>query len=94
MIAQEVVRTTGINWESVSAIGAILLILQGLFFWSVQRRERKRDAEQDEVRREISESVNHLSEILLAKLETKETVARISERLARVEGAAGLRNSQ
>lgn len=51
-----------------------------------EQRENARLAENAELRREFTEAMAHLSDVLLAKLETKETVSRISERLSHVEG--------
>jgi uncharacterized membrane protein len=92
-IGAEAVRTTGINWESVSAICAIVAIMLTFVIWIFNRRDVKQQAENQQIRNDITESVNHLSEVLLAKLETKETVSRISERLARLEGAANIASS-
>ena len=90
----QTVHTAGINWESIGAIAALLAVAVTTILWALTRREQKADtrehmAEQrnNEIKQEIAASVNHLSEVLLAKLETKETVARISERLARLESA-------
>jgi hypothetical protein len=92
LLLSNIVHTTGINWESVGAIGAIMAVLQSFFVWLVTRKDQKREDDAQAVKQEIADSVNHLSEVLLAKLETKETVSRISERLSRVEGAAGIAN--
>lgn len=51
-----------------------------------EKREDDRAAENMDLRREFTSAITNLSEVLTAKLETKETVARISERLAHVEG--------
>jgi membrane protein implicated in regulation of membrane protease activity len=92
-IAAIAVRTTGVNWESVSAICAIVAVMLTFVIWIFNRRDVKQQAENQQIRNDITESVNHLSEVLLAKLETKETVSRISERLARLEGAANIASS-
>lgn len=81
IIAATAVHTTGINWESLAVIfGGFAAIATLLIGWIDRRQAR--------IRGEITDSVNHLSEVLLAKLETKDAVAKISERLARLEGAA------
>lgn len=97
LLANAVVHTTGINWESVTAIVGIVAIIQAMLFWLFTRRDKKRDDEAEAVRHQIAEAMqqqtealNHQTDMLLAKLETKETVARISERLARVEGSKGI----
>ena len=96
----QAVHTTGVNWESVATIVAIVGVVQGFLFWLFARRDKARDDKADEVRQMIAdamhdqaEALNHQTEMLMAKLETKETVSRISERLARVEGAAGLKTA-
>lgn len=100
MLADQIVHTTGVNWESVTAIVAIVGIIQGMLFWLFARRDKKREDSAEKVRVLITEAMqeqtnalNHQTDMLLAKLETKETVAKISERLARVEGAAGIKNA-
>ena len=82
------VRTTGINWESVAAIVALVSVLMSLMLWLISHRDRKLRQASEEIKVEITSAVDHLADVLMAKLETKETVARISERLARLEGAA------
>jgi hypothetical protein len=78
MIAAAVVHTSGINWES---IGTILGGFAAIAAVLVTLGERRQAA----IKNEIADSVNHLSEVLQAKLETKDTVNRLSERIARVE---------
>lgn len=73
------VRTTGINWQSLGAILAALVAAVGLIIAIQERRNRA-------ITTQITESVNHLAQVLEAKLETKETVAGLSVRVARMEG--------
>lgn len=87
LLSSSIVHTTGINWESVAAIAAVGAILQAGFFWVIARRDKVRSTETEQTKQEIAGAVNHLSEVLLAKLETKETVSAINARLSRVEGA-------
>lgn len=82
VIAASVSHEFVINWVSISVILAGIGAIGGLL---VALQERRNNAIKDQ----ITDSVNHLSDVLLAKLETKEKVAQISERLARLEGAAG-----
>ena len=88
--AGTVVRTTGINWESVAAIAAIVGILLTLILFVFNRQDKRRERVNLELRNDMTSSIDHLSEVLTAKLETKDTVARISERLARVEAVVGI----
>lgn len=88
--ALQAVRTTGINWESVAAIAAIVGILLTVLLWVFGRQDKRREAQAAELRGDMTNSLDHLAEVLTAKLETKDTVARISERLARVEAVIGL----
>lgn len=87
LLNSQFVHTTGINWESVAAIAAIGAILQGGFMWMVARKDKKREDANEATKTEIADSVNHLSEVLLAKLETKDRVNAIDVRLSKVEGA-------
>lgn len=84
------VKSTGINWESVAAIVALMSVVVTIMLYVITRRDRQTSVENQEIKQEISSAVDRLQEVLLAKLETKETVSRISERLARVEGAMKL----
>jgi uncharacterized membrane-anchored protein YhcB (DUF1043 family) len=97
------VRTTGINWESVGVIVSLVGVLVGAILWWLTRRDQRlraaadlRDqqqrAENQSIKQEIASAVGQLSEVLLAKLETKDTVSRISERLARVEASIGMKS--
>lgn len=94
-------HTTGINWQSIGAIGGLLAIAVTILLYVLNRRDTRRaqiveirdremERRNEEIKNEIATAVDHLSDVLTAKLETKETVARISERLARVEGASGI----
>lgn len=98
--ANVAVHTTGINWQSIGVIAGIVGIAVTITLFMIARRDRKTDARNDliqkqaeqrniEIKNEITTAVDHLSEVLIAKLETKETVAKISERLARLEGSRG-----
>lgn len=85
-------HATAINWQSIGAIAAVLAIFLGLMTWYLTRRDTRQAAQNEAIKQEIADAVGHLGERLEAKLETKETVSRISERLARLEGAAGMPN--
>jgi hypothetical protein len=82
-----VVHTTGVNWQSIGVIAAIIGVAVTVILAMLARRDRRMEQQNTEIKDEISNAVNHLSEVLLARLETKETVSKISERLARLEGA-------
>jgi hypothetical protein len=74
------VRTTGLNWESLAVIFAGFATIAGfLLTWSEHRSSQNKA--------EITDAVNRLSDVLQAKLETKQVVSGISERLARLEGS-------
>jgi hypothetical protein len=81
-IVQEV-HATGVNWDSVAVILAGFSAVIGLTIALQERRN-------SQIKSDISISVNHLSDVLQAKLETKETVAAMSERLARLEAVNGI----
>lgn len=89
-LAAQAVRTTGINWESVAAIGVIVGILVTVLLWVFGRQDKRRELATKELRQDMTNSIDHLSEVLTAKLETKDTVARITERIARVEAVMGI----
>lgn len=78
-LAVQTVHTAGINWESIAAIvGALVASITYLDF----RQTRK----QNGIRTEIREAVGNLGQVLDARLESKEKVAQLTERVAKVEG--------
>lgn len=67
MIAQAVVHTTGINIESVAVIvGAVVGLLTLVLAWTSRK--------QSQLQLEIAAAVNHQTELLMLKLETKDNV--------------------
>lgn len=89
VLAAQTVHASGINWVGISPVLGVIVAAAALILAMQSRREARQDKRSEEVKQEIASAIGQLSEVLLAKLETKETVARISERLARLEGAAG-----
>lgn len=80
--AQEAVKTTGLNWESLSVIvGAFAAVAAVMLTWTEHRAVNQKT--------QIADAVNYMAQVLEAKLETKEVVTQISIRLARLEGALG-----
>jgi hypothetical protein len=70
-MADAVVRTTGINWESVTTIAAsVIIIVTAITSWFT---------------RQITRAINDLSDKLTSKLETKDVVNLINLRLTSVE---------
>lgn len=61
----------------------------GIVLTILERRAKRREQAIQEIKGEITQSVDHLSEVLLAKLETKENVSQINARLSRIEGMMG-----
>jgi hypothetical protein len=84
------VHTSGVNWESVGVIVAAISVIITVMLWVFARQDRRRERTAIELRDDMRHSLDHLSDVLTAKLETKDTVARISERLARVEAVMGI----
>jgi uncharacterized membrane-anchored protein YhcB (DUF1043 family) len=89
--AVQTVHTSGLNIESLATILAGFATVVAVLIGFVSRRLDKRDAqhakEVEELRRDFTEGLTHMAEVLNARLETKEAVSGISSRLARVEGA-------
>jgi hypothetical protein len=81
------VHTSGVNWESLSVILVAIGVAFSVFTWVILRRDSKRQVQNEEIKTEIKVAVDHLAEVLLLKLETKETVSKIESRLSRIEGA-------
>lgn len=77
-----VVHTTGINWESIgilfTGMGAVLIA--GLTY--ITSRSDKRE---ERTRGEIATAINSQTNILMAKLETKDAVNAIDKRLVAIE---------
>lgn len=90
LLSEATVHTNGINWQSVGAIIAGITVILTIMGWIFARRDRKNEVQNEAIKQEISTAIDNLSTVLLAKLETKEKVAQISERLARLEGAANI----
>lgn len=61
------VHTTGINWQSIGAIVAAFAAVAAIMIAWTERR-------QSNIKNQIADSVNHLSDVLTAKLETKDAV--------------------
>lgn len=79
-------------WTAVGIVSTVVLGLFGLMLTLQGRRETRYNQQNTEIKTEIKDAVEHLGEVLTARMETKETVNGISVRLARVEGAMGIRN--
>jgi hypothetical protein len=79
VIAEATVHTSGINWESVSVTIASVATIMGLVTGWVGNR--------------IKVAINQQTEMLEAKLESKETVASIDRRLTRVEDRLRIREA-
>jgi sensor domain CHASE-containing protein len=91
VIAQSAVHTAGVNWESVTAIAGCVAVIMTVVLWIFNRRDSRQSAQNDALRAEFTHSIDNLTQVLLAKLETKETVSTVIERLARVEAIVGSR---
>lgn len=82
-LAVQTVQTTGINWESLSVIvGSFAAVAAVMLAWTEHRSSG--------TRQQITDAVTSMSQILEAKLETKEAVNSINIRLARLEGSRGI----
>lgn len=93
-LSEATVHTNGINWQSVGVMIAGITVILTIMGWIFARRDKKNEQQNEDIKKEISTAIDGLSTVLLAKLETKEKVAQISERLARLEGAANLGREQ
>ena len=89
-ITDAVVHTTGINWESIGAILGGFGTATSVLLAYVGRRADKRDAlhasQMRDVREDFQTGLRQMGTLLSAKLETKETVANLGQRVARLEG--------
>jgi uncharacterized membrane protein YccC len=82
--AVQTVQTTGINWESLATIvGSFAAIAAAMLAWTEHRSSN--------LRSQITDAVTTMSQILEAKLETKEAVNSINIRLARLEGSVSVK---
>lgn len=79
VMAIQTVHTTGINWESLAVIlggfAAVIAVLQTF----TSRRQARLESS-------IADAVNHQTEILMAKLETKENVNELRIKMAEMQG--------
>lgn len=76
--AAAAVHTTGVNWESLGVIIAAIATGCTIFFTISERRSAR-------IERQITGAVNGLSDVLLAKLETKETVSALRVTVAELQ---------
>lgn len=81
-------------WSAVGTISAFVIGALSVMLAIMSRRDKRSQERNNEIKEEIKTAVDHLGEVLTARMETKDTVSRISERLARVEGAMGIVNDR
>lgn len=98
VLASRVVQPdNGLNWQSIGVIVGATTFAFMVVTWYAARLEKRRQDDYSRreqhineqntlLRQEFSSAILHLGEVLSAKLETKEAVAKISERLAVAEG--------
>lgn len=90
MLSLQTVQTTGINWESVSVIvgtlGTLLIGCLAFFLGLIQKHNTQ-------IRHDISSSVDHLSEVLTAKLETKDAVNELRIEFVELKGKVEAQHS-
>lgn len=67
MLAYTTVHTTGINWDSIGAIGGVVIAAMGFIYALMERRSRT-------IKNDITSAVGNLETVLVAKLETKDAV--------------------
>lgn len=96
-ISALLVKTTNsINWEQTGTIIAAVVAIFSIITYYTGRRDNRQDQRDkalrddftnaiNEMRTDLTGSIDHLAEVLNAKLETKETVARLSERVRALE---------
>jgi hypothetical protein len=73
-----VVHTTGVNWESVGTILGGFATFASLVLYVITRIIRA-------MKEDVKEAVNHLAEVLGERLETKDTVSKLTARVAVIE---------
>jgi hypothetical protein len=78
VIASVAVHTTGVNWETVGVIVSLVSVLMTVIMYMFNRWDKR-----------IKTALDAQTDLLMAKLETRETVSKITERLARVEAIIG-----
>ena len=80
----QAVHTTGVNWESVAAVAGTVITGVTVTITVLERRSKA-------IRSEIRESVDGLREMLSERLETKERVAGLAQRIAVLETERNMR---
>lgn len=98
LAATEPVQTRGVNLAAVLAIvlpiASVLIALVGYLDVRSSRREARRETAseklQNNIKTEITDSVNHLSEVLLERLETKEAVSAVRTEVAKMGVEIGM----
>lgn len=83
------VHTTGVNLDSLIPIIATIVSCCIAVAAYLDSRTRHR---QDDMKGEIADAVKQLSDVLLERLETKDNVAALKERISRLEAVRGNRS--
>lgn len=95
--AIQTVHTSGINWASIATIVSAFAAIVTVLLTYINRRANKRDALQQQeiqqrnkemvdLRTDFTKGLKDLGNLLSARLETKEKVAALDVRVARLEG--------
>jgi hypothetical protein len=88
--AIQTVHTSGVNIASLASIVGGFGVVAGLMIaWLNRRSDRRETAHQAELmglRRDFTDGISNMCNVLSARLETKDVVAAMNARLARVEG--------
>ena len=90
LAAIPVVHTTGVNIESLAIILGGIAAMASAIVVIQERRTRAIRDQADDIRGEIKTAVEHLGDVLTARLETKDKVSTLNARVARVEGVLGI----
>lgn len=82
-------HTTGINWQSLGVIAALIGIAVTILLFMIARKDKKHDQEARDLKEQIgvaidtnSSAITALGQLLEAKLETKEAVNQIRVEMA------------
>jgi hypothetical protein len=87
MLAIQTVHTSGVNWTSIAVIVGSIVASLTLVMTIIGRWNKT-------VKDDITRSVDNLSEVLTAKMETKETVNQLRLEVAELRGQVLEHHSQ
>lgn len=91
MLAVQTVHTSGINLASLVSIiagfAAVATVMLSMIYRRIDKRDKAHETEIANLRKDFTDGLTNLGNLLSARLETKDAVSEIKERLSKLEGS-------